>query len=261
MARGDAGMMTGRVGPFQNLQPFFYWACERGQAGNNRSACNGALAPGMLQLTFDFDYGFEATRARSTLLRHGLLSGPDPGLHQPDPMLSRRRRVLGQRPLPVAGKFTNGERRTKYPGRLPCRGRGSELYTSRQTDWRHSFGDEPCHPGVGRSGWGQVAFAKLLGSVAPTLAGEELLARLGPALADIREALDRVRGFRDKPAGRVRLLVSRVGAMAVLAPNWDSLPEITPISCSMSRQMTAASISSRLDSTPVFISASSLRKT
>lgn len=64
LARGDNGMMlTGRVGPFQNLQPFFYWACERDQAGNSRSACNGALAPGTLQFTFDFDYGFESTSA------------------------------------------------------------------------------------------------------------------------------------------------------------------------------------------------------
>src|SRR5947207_6357732 len=55
-------------------------------------------------------------------------------------------------------------------------------------------------------------------SVAPTNAGEQLLARLRPALADIREALDQVAGLRDKPAGRVRLLVPRLAAMTVLAP-------------------------------------------
>jgi DNA-binding transcriptional LysR family regulator len=55
-------------------------------------------------------------------------------------------------------------------------------------------------------------------SVSPTVAGEELLARLRPALADIREALDRVRGLRDKPAGRIRLHIARLGAMTVLAP-------------------------------------------
>src|SRR5438309_5837514 len=55
-------------------------------------------------------------------------------------------------------------------------------------------------------------------SVAPTEAGEQLLARLRPALADIQAALDQISGLRDKPAGRVRLLVPRLAAMAVLAP-------------------------------------------
>ena len=55
-------------------------------------------------------------------------------------------------------------------------------------------------------------------SVAPTHAGEQLLARLRPALADIREVLDQIAGLRDKPAGRVRLLVPRLAAMTVLAP-------------------------------------------
>src|SRR5438552_16020615 len=44
-------------------------------------------------------------------------------------------------------------------------------------------------------------------SVAPTEAGKQLLARLRPALADIREALDQISGMLDKPAGHVRLLV------------------------------------------------------
>src|SRR5438046_4088170 len=55
-------------------------------------------------------------------------------------------------------------------------------------------------------------------SVAPTEAGEQLLARLRPALADIQGALDQISGLRDKPAGRVRLLVPRLAAMTVLAP-------------------------------------------
>ena len=55
-------------------------------------------------------------------------------------------------------------------------------------------------------------------SVAATDAGEHLLARLRPALADIREAVDQVSGFRDQPAGRVRLLVPRLAATTVLAP-------------------------------------------
>jgi DNA-binding transcriptional LysR family regulator len=55
-------------------------------------------------------------------------------------------------------------------------------------------------------------------SVAPTGPGEQLLARLRPAFADIREALGQVSGLRNKPAGRVRLLVPRVAANTVLAP-------------------------------------------
>jgi len=55
-------------------------------------------------------------------------------------------------------------------------------------------------------------------SVAPTDAGRQLLARLRPAVADIREALDQVAGLRNKPAGRVRLLVPRLAAMTLLAP-------------------------------------------
>jgi DNA-binding transcriptional LysR family regulator len=54
-------------------------------------------------------------------------------------------------------------------------------------------------------------------SVAPTGAGERLLARLRPALTDIRETLDQVSGLSAKPAGRVRLLMSRLAAKTVLA--------------------------------------------
>jgi len=59
-------------------------------------------------------------------------------------------------------------------------------------------------------------------SVAPTEAGKQLIARLGPALGDIRGALEEISGLRHKPAGRVRLLVPRLGAMAVLAPKLGS---------------------------------------
>ncbi|HSU30329.1 MAG TPA: LysR family transcriptional regulator [Bryobacteraceae bacterium] len=55
-------------------------------------------------------------------------------------------------------------------------------------------------------------------SVAPTEAGEHLLARLRPAFADIREALGQVSGLRNKPAGRVRLLMPRLAVNTVLAP-------------------------------------------
>src|SRR6266478_3608018 len=55
-------------------------------------------------------------------------------------------------------------------------------------------------------------------SVAPTEAGEQLLARLRPALTDVQDALDQLSGSRDKPAGRVRLLVPRLAGTTVLGP-------------------------------------------
>jgi DNA-binding transcriptional LysR family regulator len=60
--------------------------------------------------------------------------------------------------------------------------------------------------------------ARTTRSVAPTEAGEQFIARLGPALADVRGALDQISGLRDKPAGRVRLLLPRTAATTVLAP-------------------------------------------
>lgn len=55
-------------------------------------------------------------------------------------------------------------------------------------------------------------------SVALTDAGRDLLAQLRPALSEVRGALDRVAGLRNKPGGRVRLLVPRLAARTVLAP-------------------------------------------
>ncbi len=55
-------------------------------------------------------------------------------------------------------------------------------------------------------------------SVAPTEAGEQLLARLRPALTDVKEAVSQLSGLRDKPAGRVRLLVPRLAGTTVLGP-------------------------------------------
>ncbi len=64
---GDSRLtVQGSVGPFQNLQPFFYWACERDQDGSNRSPCNGSN-PGTspngtpMEWSFLLDTGFEAT--------------------------------------------------------------------------------------------------------------------------------------------------------------------------------------------------------
>src|SRR5688572_8766977 len=65
-------------------------------------------------------------------------------------------------------------------------------------------------------------------SVAPTEAGEEFIARLGPALSDVRGALDQVSGFRDRTAGRVRLVASRLSARMLLAPRLAEFAEAYP---------------------------------
>jgi hypothetical protein len=65
---GDGRFVAqGRVGPFQHLQPFFYWACERDQNGSSQSPCNPKLHPppdqngDPMAWSFNFDNGFEGT--------------------------------------------------------------------------------------------------------------------------------------------------------------------------------------------------------
>src|SRR5437588_1449762 len=67
-------------------------------------------------------------------------------------------------------------------------------------------------------GLGVRLLSRTTRSVAPTEAGEQLLARLRPALTDVQDALDQLSGLRDKPAGRVRLLVPRLAGLTVLGP-------------------------------------------
>ena len=55
-------------------------------------------------------------------------------------------------------------------------------------------------------------------SVTPTEAGQQLLASLRPAFGDIDAALERLSGLRDKPAGRVRVIATRLAAMTILGP-------------------------------------------
>jgi DNA-binding transcriptional LysR family regulator len=55
-------------------------------------------------------------------------------------------------------------------------------------------------------------------SVALTEAGELLLARVGPAIVDVNDALDRVRGLRDVPSGRLRINAPPPAVDLVLAP-------------------------------------------
>jgi DNA-binding transcriptional LysR family regulator len=55
-------------------------------------------------------------------------------------------------------------------------------------------------------------------SVALTEAGELLLARVAPAMLDVSDALDRVRGLRDVPSGRLRINAPPPAIDLVLAP-------------------------------------------
>ena len=53
---------TASVGPFQNLQPGFYWSCERDPGGNAQSPCDyNLIPPGNLPYSFDFNDGFVGT--------------------------------------------------------------------------------------------------------------------------------------------------------------------------------------------------------
>jgi DNA-binding transcriptional LysR family regulator len=70
--------------------------------------------------------------------------------------------------------------------------------------------------------------ARTTRSVAPTDAGEQLIARLDPALTDIREALGQVAGLRSRPTGRVRVVVSPLAARMVLAPKLGAFAHAYP---------------------------------
>jgi DNA-binding transcriptional LysR family regulator len=67
-------------------------------------------------------------------------------------------------------------------------------------------------------------------SVVPTEAGQRLLERLGPALNEVQAALDVVNGFRERPAGTLRLNVpvsaARLTLPAIVPGFLDAYPEI-----------------------------------
>ena len=65
-------MSAASVGPFQHLQPFFYWACvptdpSGNKNGNARSPCDFGAHAGEnsggadMEWSFNFDTGFQAT--------------------------------------------------------------------------------------------------------------------------------------------------------------------------------------------------------
>ncbi len=61
-------------------------------------------------------------------------------------------------------------------------------------------------------------------SVALTEAGELLLARIGPAMLDVGDALDQVRGLRGVPSGRLRINAPPPAIDLVLAPMVATVP-------------------------------------
>src|ERR1700742_361137 len=67
-------------------------------------------------------------------------------------------------------------------------------------------------------------------SVAPTEAGERLLARLTPALRDVRDAVSEVQGQRNIPAGRLRINAPPPAVQHVLArmigPFLERFPDV-----------------------------------
>src|SRR5436190_5227347 len=65
-------------------------------------------------------------------------------------------------------------------------------------------------------------------SVAPTDAGERLIGRLRPALGDVTSVIDEIVELRDRPAGRVRLVVSPLAATMVLAPKLGAFAHAYP---------------------------------
>nr|AOS95270.1 LysR family regulatory helix-turn-helix protein [uncultured bacterium] len=70
--------------------------------------------------------------------------------------------------------------------------------------------------------------ARTTRSVALTDAGDRLLARLKPALGEIGETLEDLSGNRNKPAGRIRLLLPRLAVKSVLASKLGQLHKEFP---------------------------------
>jgi uncharacterized protein (TIGR03437 family) len=87
-------MSTGTVGPFQNLQPFYYWGCQRVQSGNSQSPCTG-YAPGDLQWTFNLDAGFQPT---SSLVQHFFVMVYYPVTATTGPLVSLVANAEGEEP-------------------------------------------------------------------------------------------------------------------------------------------------------------------
>src|SRR5688500_2068186 len=70
--------------------------------------------------------------------------------------------------------------------------------------------------------------ARTTKSVAPAAAGAALLDDLSPALEQIDRALDKARSVRHRPAGRLRIALSRSAAVMVLFPRLMKFADAYP---------------------------------
>lgn len=75
---------------------------------------------------------------------------------------------------------------------------------------------------------GVVLFQRTTRRVALTDAGASLLARLGPALADVEDALARLGDYRGRPSGRLRLTAPRASGAWLLPPVLARMAELYP---------------------------------
>jgi DNA-binding transcriptional LysR family regulator len=65
-------------------------------------------------------------------------------------------------------------------------------------------------------------------SVAPTEAGQDLLHRLRPAIAEVDEAVRDVTAFQQRPRGRVRINLPRAAAELVIMPKLKAFRDAYP---------------------------------
>src|SRR5277367_4112867 len=75
---------------------------------------------------------------------------------------------------------------------------------------------------------GLQLLARTTRSVSPTAAGAALLSELAPALERIERSVAETRNQREKPAGRIRLIVPRLVAQMVVLPKLTSFARIYP---------------------------------
>jgi len=75
---------------------------------------------------------------------------------------------------------------------------------------------------------GLQLLARTTRSVSPTAAGSALLEDLTPALERIERSLAEARKRRDRPAGRIRLIIPRAAAYMVLLPKLDHFTKAYP---------------------------------
>jgi DNA-binding transcriptional LysR family regulator len=75
---------------------------------------------------------------------------------------------------------------------------------------------------------GVQLLARTTRSVSPTAAGSTLLQELAPALERIERSLTEARKLRERPAGRIRLVIPRTAAYLVLLPRLAQFAERYP---------------------------------